>query len=186
MALASPINVTALETAIYNWFVNATGLVTIWADQSSPQPAYPYGLLKIISPPKGVSPHWDTRDTTSLARPLGSEVELKRLNTASLTISCQCFAFTFTSALDYMDKAEGSLSLDSYLSYLGAADIVVNDIGAIVNLTGIIADSSVGHVNMDLFISVPKSAIEYIGYIKTVEISSTSPEIMTKKLFGDI
>jgi hypothetical protein len=186
VALVSPLNVTTLENAIYTWFVNATGLTTIWADQSSPEVAYPYGLLKLIVGPKIVSPHWDTRDTTDLLRPAGTEVKLDRVNTASLTLSCQCLADTFSIAMNYMIKAEASLSLDDYLSYLRVGSVVVNSVGAIENPTKVMADKSVGQANMDVFITVPMEAIEYIGYIKTTAVSSASPEVMTNKLFGDI
>ena len=185
MTVSSPINLTALQLAIYNWFVDATALPTIWTNQSSPQLAYPFGTLQITSAPTLMSPLWETRDSTDLTRPLGTEVKLDKFNTGKFTISCQAFTEGLSTAMDYMLRAEASLALESSLALLRAADIVVNDQGSVNNISSLTNDKYIHRANLDLFLTAPMSAIEYVGYIKTTEIYSAAP-INIDDEFGDV
>jgi hypothetical protein len=55
MTIEAPIDMVTFTDAVYAWFNGSTGLTTIWSDQASPIPDYPYGSLKIISGPVPVS-----------------------------------------------------------------------------------------------------------------------------------
>jgi hypothetical protein len=44
----TPIDWRSIRDTIWEWFTEMSGCETIWADQSAPQPAYPYASLNIL------------------------------------------------------------------------------------------------------------------------------------------
>lgn len=54
MVAPTPIDWNAIEDGIHAWFSGATGLTTIWENQSAPQPDFPYASLQVTSGPTRV------------------------------------------------------------------------------------------------------------------------------------
>jgi hypothetical protein len=180
MAIDAPISMSDFEDAIHTWFVNATGLETIWVNQSAPRPDYPYASLNITAGPIPVSPIWELRDSTNLSRPAGTEVEFIGCVPCTFSISCQTYVNLENAnnpnynSRDYIIRAHGALSLPSPLALLQAAQISVVDRGTVTNLDEVINAAYVSRANLDVTFGASLNAIEYAGYISQVQIKSTA------------
>lgn len=177
----APINMSDFEDAVHTWFVNATGLQTIWTNQSAPRPDYPYASLNVTAGPLPVSPIWELRDSTNLSRPAGQEIEFIGCVPCTFTISCQTYVVLDAAndpnynALDYMVRAHGALSLPSFLSALETAQISVVDRGQVGGLPEeIVNDAYVSRSNLDVTFGASLNAKEYAGYISQVQIINTA------------
>lgn len=175
----APIDMLAFSNAIYSWFTGATGLTTIWADQSAPAPDFPYGTLKVIAGPAPSAPHHELRYTTNLGNPAGEEVEVEAVSPCTLTVACGAIVNMpdarnpASNARQYIARAQSSLSLPSVNEALGAANIAYIDVPAITDLTRVIEDSFVSWVNMDVRFGATLSLKDYVGYIDKVQVELT-------------
>ncbi|MCG8433488.1 MAG: hypothetical protein MJA83_05610 [Gammaproteobacteria bacterium] len=88
MSVTPAIDFAAIRGALHDWFSEATGLKTIWADQNRPQPPYPYASLNPITGPVRIGGKDDVVRTTDLAQ-AGQEVEHCHIGDRLITISCQ-------------------------------------------------------------------------------------------------
>lgn len=190
MSVTPPIDMETFRDAIYTWFRDATGLETIWSQQSAPRPDYPYGTLLIMSGPTPASPTWEIRYSTDLGRAAGTEVEEEAVVPCTFSISCQSFVgmpdgrSPDNDAELYMDRALGSLALPSVRAFLRESNISVLRPGQVNNISSIIGESFVSRAGMDVLFGASLSMIEYIGYIKTVH--GTSANLGIDEVFGDV
>lgn len=170
----APIDMAAFQSAIYSWFIGATGLTTIWANQSAPAPDFPYGVLEIVAGPTPSAPHHELRYSTDLGRPAGEEIEVDAVVPCMFTVSCQAQVNMpdardpSLNARQYISRAQSSLSLPSVSASLNAANIAYVDVPAITDLTRVIEDSFVSWTNMDVRFGTTLSLKDYIGYIDKV------------------
>ena len=177
--VAAPIDMEAFQNAVHNWFSSVTGLETIWRDQSAPQPKYPYGSLRVISGPEAVAPQFEQRRDTDLDRDEGEEVRLTECVPCRLTVSCQTYVGmpdARNPQLDapyYMNRARGSLALESVRAELWVAKIAIERPGPVQNINEVIEDAYVSRANMDVAFAASLSVEEYTGYIAKVELEST-------------
>lgn len=184
-AVEPTISIENFENAVHRWFSESTGLEVIWQNQSKPRPYYPYGSLLISNGPEPVSPLWELREDTDLDRPQGTEIETIACVHCQFVVSCQAYVDMedannpVWSALQYMTRAQGALSLPSWLSVLRAVGISVVNRSSILNVSEVIKDARVSRVNMDVIFGASLNAVEYAGYIAKVELKSNSLGIDT-------
>jgi len=191
MTVSNPIDMEAFENAIHSWFSEATGFdkkAVIWRQTSAPQPKYPFGSLMITSGPTPVAPQWEQRPSTDLTRGRGEEVEFVVCVPCSFMISCQAYVGQVDArnpnenALQYMAKAQSSLSLPSVIADLQAVQIAVIRPGPVQNINELIEDAFVSRANMDVEFGAALNVAEYTGYIEKVHGTSTSLGI--DQIFG--
>lgn len=92
-----PFDFSAAEDAIHDWFSTATGLTTVWRDQSAPQPAYPYGSLLIIAGPTKLGGQDEVRESTDLTIVQNVKVTPIAQNDTLYTVTMHGDDFTFLS-----------------------------------------------------------------------------------------
>ena len=181
--VAAPIDVEAFQNAIHAWLSTVTGLETIWREQSAPQPKYPYGALLVISGPEALAPQFEQRRDTDLNRDEGEEVRLTECVPCRFTVSCQAYVGMPEAnnpqgnALHYMNKARGSLALESVRAEIWAAGIAIERPGPVQNIGEVIEDAFVSRANMDVAFAASLSIEEYTGYIAKVELESGGLEL---------
>jgi hypothetical protein len=179
----------AFQNAIQAWFADVTGLLTIWRNQSAPQPEYPFASLMIISGPEPSAPQWEQRFDTDLDRPGGGEVRISVCVPCRFTVSCQAFIEMpdarnpNQNATVYMNRAQSSLSLPSVLAAFHAAGISVERPGIVQNLDAIIEDSFVSRAAMDIVLGASLNLEEFTGYVDKVKMKSENFGI--DQTFGD-
>jgi hypothetical protein len=165
--------------AVHNWYSEATGLQTIWQDQSAPRPDYPYASLIIISGPTPDSPVWEQRTTFDASRPL-EEIEFNACVPCTFTIGTQVYVTVPDSrdpsqnATQYAARAQAALNLHTYRADFRAASIAVVDQGTVNNIDEIIDDAYVSRASMDVIFRAALNAQSYETYIEKVQLSSTS------------
>jgi len=180
MSVLSPIDIGSLQDAVHAWFSEATGLFTVWRDQSAPQPEYPFGTLQIISGPNPLSPTWEKRIETLVGQPQGEEIKITVCNQCTFDVSCQAFVGMSEArdpsinALNFLSKAQTALNLPSVQSGFTLANIAYNRVTPVQSINEIIADSFISRANIDVTFNAVLSLAEYTGYIETVAIKSTS------------
>jgi hypothetical protein len=175
--MTDPIDMEVFEDTVHEWFSTATGLTTIWRDQSKVQPQRPFASLKIIAGPSPLSPDWEIRSNYDAGRPAGQEIELTTCVPSRLTVSCQVMSGSqnpTNNARFYMLKALGSLTKESTLALFRAQQIGIErneDVQDIPELVGGEFDSRSG---MDVVFGAPLNETEYNTYIEKVQIKSTA------------
>ena len=178
MSISAPINMETFQNTIYDWFVDATDLFTIWQDQSAPRPEYPYGSLLITSGPRLASPQWEQRYATISGQPAGEEVKITTCNLCYFDISCQAHVKRCDSrdpnanAIWYINKAQGALGLISVQTILRTADIAYIRSSEVQNIDELISDAYVSRANIDVTFGAVLSIDEYTGYIEKAHITS--------------
>ncbi len=186
-ATGRPISMSTFRNAVHHWFKTATGIPTIWRDQSAPQPSYPFGSLLITTGPEQVSPAWEQRISFDDGRPAGEEVEILIHVPCRFVVSCQAFVGMpeardpDQNAVDYINRAKAALGLPSFRSkqYLEddrptfeSANIAVIGPGPVLNLDELIEDAYISRANMDVAFGASLSLAEYTGYIDKAQIVS--------------
>lgn len=180
MTIGTPIDMEAFQNAIHAWFAEATGLETIWRNQSAPQPEYPFAGLAILSGPEPSAPQWEQRFDTDLNRPEGEEVRISVGVPCRFTVSCQVYVGMpdarnpAINATAYMIAAQSSLSLPSVLADLCSAGIAVERPGVVQNLDEIIEDSFVSRAAMDVVLGAVLTLEEFTGFVSKVKVKSDS------------
>lgn len=171
----SPIAWTTIEDAIYDWIFAATGLATIWGEQDSPQPVYPYASLRVIAGPTKVAGQDEERITYDGGQPLGQEIGIEVAGLREMTVSIQVHAresdaLSTNHPRDMMTRAQSSLGLPSVLSALHVAGLSVIEEGAVQNVSEAIEDTWISRAMMDVRFGLAASIMERTGYIKDVEV----------------
>jgi hypothetical protein len=178
MTVEDPIDMAGFCDTVHQWFSEATGLTTIWRDQGTPQPAMPYGSLSIISGPTRISPHWEQRHDYDESRPEGEEIELAAVVPCRIVVSCQAYVGLPDArnpgydALNYINKAQAALGLDSYMSRFLAKKISVWGATAPARIPTPIYGVTESRYNLDVNFQATLSAVEYVGYIETAQVIS--------------
>jgi len=120
---------------------------------------------------------------------LGHEVEIEASGLREMTVSCQTYVAKPDSrdptknAKHLMSLAQSALGLPSVLAALRTAGVSVVDTGPVQNVDALLEDAYEARCNMDVRFGLASNVAEYLGYIKTVEVSSTSLD-MNKEEFG--
>jgi len=180
MTTAWPIDFEAFENAIHSWFSDATGLETVWRQQSAPQPEHPYGSLQVIAGPTPESPAWDERCDTDLTRPRGQEIHEELVVPAQVTVSCQVHVpmpdarNPGYNAVSYVQRALGALAKPTVTDALRAAGVAVVRHGPVQNLNEVIEDAFESRANIDVIFRVSLTEDDYVGYIAKINAESTT------------
>lgn len=185
------IDFDTIEKALHRWFSAELRIAldrdvpVIWTNQKRPRQEYPYGTLGFISGPTNEGGIDEKITETDLSQPAGEEVSITTRGPRALTLSTQCFGRPdrFNEALRAMTIVQTSVRKLSNVAAFAAAFFAVIDTGAVVNLTGVVADAFLPRAQLDVFIRTTDEAVEREGYINTVEISS--PELgIDEEIFG--
>lgn len=188
MPAPTPINMEDFRNAIHDWFSKATGLQTVWRDQSAPEPELPFASLRILNGPEAYSPTWEEREETDLNRPAGEEIKMTSTVPCRFVISCQVYVGLpdgrdpGLDALSYILRAKGALGLASYQADLREKNISVSRTGTVQNLTALQASEMESRANIDVTFNTVLAVEEYVGYIKKVH--ATAPELGIDQMFG--
>lgn len=175
MTLASPIDLTSFEDAIKRWFANSTGLTVIWADQSAPQPPYPFARLKVISGPVAFGPD-DKRTSTDPHGDAGEEIEVEVCGCRDVTVSCQVYCSSSVPGMNaqrYIGIAQAALGLPSVLEDLRRSGVALVDSQPPQDLDFIAGGSFKSRANMDVRFRVGSSMTERTGYIASMTGTAT-------------
>jgi len=175
MPAPSPIAWDDVEDAIYDWFVAATGLATIWSEQDAPQPPYPYASLNITSGPTKVAGLDETRTTYDVGQLLGQEIGIETAGLREITLSCQIHARQLDATpanhpRNLMSRAQSSLGMESFLSGLRVAGLSVIEEGPVQNVSEVVEDTWITRAMMDVRFGLAASVEERVGYIKDTEV----------------
>lgn len=178
MTVDAPINMETFTEAIHNWYSTATGIETIWADQSAPRPEYPYAALNIISGPLTESPVWEQRHTYDATRPNGEQIVWESCVPCTFVIGTQVYVTVpdsrdpFYNATQYAARAQAALSVPAYRVDFAAASIAVVDKGTVTNIDEVIDDAYVSRSSMDVTFRAALSVTSYDQWIETVGLNS--------------
>lgn len=175
MAIASPIDWQTVENAIYDWLSSATGLTTVWGEQDSPQPSYPYASMRIISGPTRVAGLDEHRYSYDELQPLGEEIGIETCGPREMTLSVQIHAKQADvgptdSPRNLMSRAQSSLATPSVLAALRIAGLSVVDEGQVLNANVVVEDTWIARAMMDVRFGLAASVVERTGYIATVGV----------------
>lgn len=116
-------NWATIQNAVQAWFTSATGIVTIWADQNAPRPAYPFAVLNVIS--ETALGQDEVRYTLNAAT---GKLDPVVCGNRLLTVSCQVHTRTpapNTSPRHYLSLARTSLKKSTVLDALKIAGLAV-------------------------------------------------------------
>lgn len=169
-AVANPMNLTAIEDALYAWFSGAMGIAVIWADQGMPQPAHPYGTIAINTIAQN-APDEDRVDADLEAPVEGAEVELQTVGLRTVLVSCNVYALARGAPI-LLEKARAALGMPSYLSALRTAGIAISKVNAGRSLPQIDSDASISRMQMDVECCIAANAAERVGYITRANATS--------------
>lgn len=181
MAVTAPISWSGVKSALKSWFAGVTGLKTIWADGGGPRPAYPYGVLKVISPPSEEGGADEIRKSLGVTE--GSEVEYRLVGNRLITVSCQVLTNAKTDgndpdlhAMHYLSIAQASLALPSARKTLVDGRLAVVQQGSITDLTGVVDADFITRGALDVIFRIPvdilPAAAQSDGYVETVSVST--------------
>lgn len=134
MTAPTPINWTAIENAIQDWFSGATGLTTIWRDQSAPQPDYPFATLLTIAGPTQIHGQDEQRETTDATRALDVKITpIAQANTKyTVTINGNDYDFTSDATPTVVEITAGlKTAIDG-----GSEPVTVTDNGTDLDIVG--------------------------------------------------
>lgn len=123
-----PIDWALIRDTLWQWFSDVSGCETIWADQSAPQPAYPYGSLNILP---GVLTN--TLDEERIQ----SNGDLLLVGERDFVLSCQIHVGPDASNDPYCDSrmradaVVSSLAIPQYRQALRAANLGIRERGVV-------------------------------------------------------
>lgn len=177
--ISAPINMRVFKNTIHEWFVNSTGLFTIWADQSAPRPDHSYAALKILTGPNTLSTHYTINQSFDASR-VGEEVQQQYHVPCLFEISCQAYVKSPESrdpdvnASSYLNKALISFALLSTNAALNEKNISMISHGNIQNLDQLVDSRTLSRANLDVTFSTLFEQSEYTTYIEKIQLESTS------------
>lgn len=190
MTVEAPIDMETVENAIHRWLSEATGLQTVWRNQSAPQPEYPYASLRIITGPDPIPEGFELRDLTDTGRPDGYEIEQNVCAPCLMTVSCQAYVEgedgnkPSGNARSYLDKARAALFLPSQQALFEAAEISVVRSNPVTDISALTNERFVSRAGMDVQFNCVMNLSEYVGYIEKVAVESTA--LGVDEIIGDL
>jgi hypothetical protein len=173
----APIDITAFENCVQDWFVQSTGLLTIWRQQGQPQPLLPYAGLHVISGPTTLAPQTERRRTTDLSHPKGREIEIEYCVPCRFVVSCQIYGDATFDDHGLMSQALMALTSATQQTKFSENNIAVERYSGIRCIGAVINDEYQARVNMDVTFAASLSVVDYVGYIESVEGVSNSLQI---------
>jgi hypothetical protein len=178
--MTDSMDMAQFEDAVHDWFAEATGLETVWRQQSAPQPELPFASIKVIAGPVRTGTPIVTETALPDPQPAGKEIEIKGIFPCSVTVSFQVFVGMPDArnpgynARTYAVLAMTSLEMPEVRAVLWSKGISVLNVGAIQNLDVLVEAEHESRANIDVMFGIVLTREEFVGYIKTVHIESTS------------
>ncbi len=174
-------NLEAFYDAVKAWAEAQTGLTIIWGKESAPQPAYPYGWLRLITGPNPIGSIDEVRLSTDLGQDPGEEVLQQVVGQRRAVVSLQILnrrdkaaAYDVTEdPASLMAQAQASLRLPTVIAAFDAAEVAVLTVGAIVDLSGLEGDKDfTDRRQMDTVFGLAFEVSERTGYIERALVTS--------------
>jgi hypothetical protein len=189
--VSSPIEWTDVQDAIYQWCSGATGLPFIWEDQDAPQPAYPYGSMRLTSGPRRVAGADEVRVTYDGGQDLGHEIGLEVGGLREITVTVQAHVNQRDSgpdddATNFVTRLQSSLALPSVQELLRDAGLAVVEEGPVLNLGRVLDDTWVARAAMDVRLGLASNLVERTGYVATVAIEPDVTDVDGSPVDADV
>lgn len=159
-----------IEDAIYAWLSAATGVSCVWAQQNGVQRDLPYCTMQIEGPIREYAED-ELQSVTNLANAAGQEVEQTVIKRRQITLHVQAFSGAqveggASPARDYLDTADGKLSLPSVQDALSAAGLtVIDEQRTILNLSAVVESGWQSRAAFDVRFRLVDSVLEKTGYV---------------------
>ncbi len=173
--IASPFDRRAVEDALYEWALGATGVVPIWLGQRINQLRPPYITLQLASITTDAP--FERRVNGEPDDPgAGEEVEITYCAISRIVLSCNTYGVSNEPRSDaraVMDKLLASLHMDAASAPLSAAGLALVDTGAALSLDELVDEAHLSRVQCDITFSLAQNITERTGYIATAEVTST-------------
>jgi len=153
----------AIEKAIYDWAVAASGLTVVWDKPGKASPALPYVTLNLMAP-RSTGPaeeRYNSLDTF--------EYPMRKAITLSVNVYAE------NGHLKIMNDIINSLELDTKLVILKAAGIAVWTIGQPIDLSEIMETSAEFRVAVDIVLAYTEMVTDVVGEIEKVRVEKTPP-----------
>lgn len=166
-----------IEDALRTWVKTATSYTdakVIWADQTGARPSGDIITLK-ISDVTQVGMTDEVTENTNLARPAGTEIELRADGIREFTCTLQAFTTAVTSATAgtfILGKCQTALALPSVRSALSTAGCSPFDVGPVQNVTALNHTLFEGRAVLSVRFYTRETLSDYVGYIATVNTTS--------------
>lgn len=191
MALQAPINWPEIQQALHAWFTGVTGLLTVWANQNTPD-KFPHAVLNISGPTK-IGGSDEVRYRTDVTKPEGEEIGIEVVGLREISCSCQVVVKEPDSAdptkdpRHHLSIAQSSIGLPAVLQAFSTAGLAVISAGGIDVVNERDDGTSIARGNLDVRFGLSSYLEERTGFIKRVEISSTGlgGSDLTEEVFGD-
>lgn len=165
-------NQSLVAQELIAWACDQTGITWAWANQDAPQPAYPFGLMNIISGLNQIGTdefrfdgdeklcHYGVREFTL-------QIDIMVDKDANGSMLCD------DNARGLMANLQASLRLLATKSRFKNANIAVIDDGqSILNLDENVADRWIGRAQMDLRFQTTTTIEEEVGYFDEFVVNS--------------
>lgn len=163
----------AQKEALLSWFASSAGITAIWANDGSPRPAYPYGVLNIIGDSVAAE---DYRWEHNQDLPAGEDMELTIRQDREIVLSCQCWTKPGSydsTAHHHLDLARRSLAFPSVLRALHSEGIAVAQrLTNILDISSEVNGQRLMGAAMDVMLNVATTAkpvTERSSYIDEVQ-----------------
>lgn len=175
--LFQPIDWQTIRSALWQWFTEVSGCETVWANQGSPQPAYPYATISMIPgvQEQGALDEYQIQDDGTL-RIVGQR---------DFNLSCQIHVGPCTAkngdcnALTRIHSVLASLAIPTYQQRLAEAGLALRSRGVPQTLDVLVGVDWINRVQVDILFGVVSiidvdnyPEIADLGYFDKVEVSS--------------
>jgi hypothetical protein len=169
----APIDWVNIRNALWSWLGESTGIDVVWGDQPAREPAYPYGVLKIISGPEIVGRDFMHKRYQASAE-AGAELKLDLNGWRYFTLSCHVYSDSSDperNAIHYMSIAQAALAFPQWVERFADTKLAVRRIEAVNDLSALDGDAIESHAQMDLFLSTVAHvrAANSTTYIESME-----------------
>ena len=178
--VSDPIDMEAFENAVHEWFSNSSDLNTVWSNQSSPQPEYPFGSLAIISGPTPSAPDWEQREDYDAGREAGKEIRFHACVPCSIVVSCQAYVGNSDSrdpsqkANVYIERSKVALSLLEFVTHFSSHNISVYNYTPTTYPNLLTGGQWTSRAQFDVTFGTTLNGESFTGYIASMELKSTS------------
>jgi hypothetical protein len=173
--MQDPVDIESIANATHRWFSEATGLTTVWAEQSSPQLERPFATLE----PSPVLPDfddWEERLSFDANRPFNEEYEAAHVVSCGWTLNCLVFVGPPDSrnprynASAYLDKALAGLKLSSTKAAFENANFCFRSVLLRTNLPTQVGATRESRGILDLSFGCTMQAVERYGYANSFNL----------------
>ncbi len=167
-------NFSAFETAVQSQIRAASGLATIWANQTRDRPARPFVELNVLE--TQVSDHDEESFGDNPSPTPGAELITTSKQHVEVRVQVRVFSSAVVGnsrAANVAQTIRSRLSFDSVAEVLWAADVAVIERGNVRDATIVLESEHEGRAVFDIRFRVGVWETETTTYIEAAEIETT-------------